>query len=183
MVPIKGLDILLDACWRLRQDGLELTAYLVGDGPLRRALQAEVDRRGLQNCVRFVGTVQHAALPDWYRAADVTVLSSWSEGIPNVLRESLACGTPFASTDVGSIAEIADPAYSALSPPGDAQTLAHSVRSLLTNESRQAACRQSPRTWTDAAQSLESVLRHAGVKTTTPSSENRRPRELVSVAY
>jgi teichuronic acid biosynthesis glycosyltransferase TuaC len=52
----------------------------------------EARRRGLAETVTFVGSVPHRELPDWYRAADLTVLPSRSEGVPNAWRESLACG-------------------------------------------------------------------------------------------
>ena len=106
MDPVKGLDILLESCVLLRARGTEYHLYLVGDGPLRRDLVAQAESHGLSKHVTFVGPKLHNELPDWYRAADLTVLPSRSEGLPNVLRESLACGTPFVASNVGGISEI-----------------------------------------------------------------------------
>jgi glycosyltransferase involved in cell wall biosynthesis len=127
MVPVKGLDILLEACTLLRDRGLEYHLYLVGDGPLRRDLVAQSEGHGLSAHVTFVGPKVHDELPHWYRAADLTVLPSLSEGLPNVLRESLACGTPFVASDVGGISEIAGPESRILAPSQDARALADAI--------------------------------------------------------
>jgi len=124
MVPVKGLDCLLEACGRLQSSGIDHRLYLVGDGPLRNRLIADVARRGLADRVTMVGPVAHVELADWYRAADLTVLPSRSEGVPNVLLESIACGTPFVASRVGGIAEIATEGIDRLVPPGDARALA-----------------------------------------------------------
>ena len=118
MVPVKGLDILLESAL-LRARGVEYHLYLVGDGPLQRDLVTQVKAHGLSAHITFVGPKLQDELPDWYRAADLTVLPSRSEGLPNVLRESLACGTPFVASDVGGISEIADPDSSLLVPSED----------------------------------------------------------------
>lgn len=127
MVPVKGLDILLEA-WKLYlakgHDGL---LCLVGSGPLRRSLERRVAEEGLEERVRFVGAVEPGALGDWYRATDLTVLPSRSEGIPNVLLESLACGTPFLASRVGGIGELTDRSEQDLVPAGDPVALAEGL--------------------------------------------------------
>jgi glycosyltransferase involved in cell wall biosynthesis len=151
MVEVKRLDVLIAACRELQISGLDLELCLAGDGPLRSTIERAVHEAGLNERVRFIGSVRHEELPEWYRAADATVLSSRSEGLPNVLRESLACGTPFAATDVGSISEIADPAWSRLSPVDDARGLARAITEVLTPECRAAAARYRARTWSACA--------------------------------
>ncbi len=156
MVPVKGLEVLLEACRLLTRDGLRFRLALVGDGPLRRSLAAQVAASGMAASVLFAGAVAHDALPDWYRAADLTVLSSWSEGIPNVLLESLACGTPFVATRVGSIADLAIEPDRDVVPPGDAPALARAIVHRLTHPTdRRPIVRYR---WTDAAASLVGVL-------------------------
>ena len=131
MHPVKGLDILLESCALLRTRGVEYHLYFVGDGPLRRDLVARAEAHGLAAHITFVGPKLHDELPDWYRAADLTVLPSRSEGLPNVLRESLACGTPFVASNVGGIKEIADPSCCLLVPPEDPTFLADAVAQAL----------------------------------------------------
>src|SRR5205823_4684896 len=64
---------------------------------------------------------------------DVVVLPSYSEGIPNVLREGLACGRPFVATNLGGIAELADPSWSRLIAPGDPIALADALEEMMDN--------------------------------------------------
>jgi teichuronic acid biosynthesis glycosyltransferase TuaC len=158
MVDVKGLDVLLGACSELQRRGREVDLYLIGDGPLRRTVAAQIQSHGLSHSVHCIGPLPPAQVADWYRAADATVLSSWSEGLPNVLRESLACGTPFVATDVGSIGEIASPDVARLCPPGDPRSLAAAIDALLDGEYRAAAARYQPRTWRDCADEVTSIL-------------------------
>jgi glycosyltransferase involved in cell wall biosynthesis len=127
MVPVKGLDVLMEACQKVCHRGLAIGVCLVGDGPLRRVLEADRDARGLRDTVHFVGSCKHDCLPNWYRAADFAILTSWSEGMPNVLCESLACGTPFISTDVGGVAELAAGHPDWLVKPGSSDALADAI--------------------------------------------------------
>jgi glycosyltransferase involved in cell wall biosynthesis len=61
---------------------------------------------GVESRLRLVGNVPQAALARYYLAADATVLASTSEGMANVLLESLACGTPVIATAVGGNGEV-----------------------------------------------------------------------------
>ena len=156
MIPVKGLEVLLEACRLLHGERPGFRLVLVGDGPLRPKLEAEVAARGLAGTVLFAGAVAHHALPDWYRAADLTVMSSWSEGIPNVLLESLACGTPFVATGVGSIPELAiDPGHDIVRP-GDAVALARAISHRLAHPVERRAMIQYR--WSDTAATVVSVL-------------------------
>ena len=131
MVPVKGLDILLKTCSLLRTRGVDYHLYLVGNGPLHKDLVAGTEALGLSDRVTFVGSKLHDELPDWYRAADLTVLPSRSEGLPNVLRESLACGTPFVASKVGGITEIGDSNSSMLVPAENPGLLADTIEQAL----------------------------------------------------
>ena len=159
MVPVKGVDVLVDACGRMRDGGVPFHLYLVGTGELRKALAHRVERLDLSGRVTFAGPVRHGDLPDWYRSADVTVLPSRSEGIPNVLRESLACGTPFVASRVGGIPEIAQEGYSWLVPPDRPQELAAALTEALGHrDSIGAHGRKSVSSWADSADALVRAL-------------------------
>jgi len=79
---------------------------IVGDGPMREALQTLASRLGVDARVRFIPTMLQKELRHLYAAADVLLLSSTREGWPNVVLESLACGTPVVSVDVGGVGEM-----------------------------------------------------------------------------
>ncbi len=79
---------------------------VVGDGPDRKLLQRLAAELDLADAVHFAGVVPNTELARWYSAADVLLLCSSREGWPNVLLESLACGTPVVASDVGGVAEI-----------------------------------------------------------------------------
>lgn len=117
-------------------------AYVIGDGPLKPALIEQAERLGLAPHVTWLPSQPHQALCDWYRAANWTVLTSHSEGIPNVLLESLACGTPFIATRVGGVPEIASPDHDMLIEPNQPLALAAALDAS-KNESWQQ--RRSPR--------------------------------------
>ena len=151
MVGVKNIDMLIDVAEVKANRGDDFALCLVGDGPLRGQLEKTVRQKGLDDVVSFVGTVGHRDLPTWYQAADITVLSSHSEGLPNVFRESLACGTPFVSTNVGSIEEIANPKYSMLVQPGDVNAFVQAIDFVLTGPHQENAENSPIRSWDDMA--------------------------------
>lgn len=105
LVRQKGLDILLRSL-----AGLALPAKaildVVGDGPELAALRDQAGHLGLTEGVRFHGWCSREALPEHYRRADVFVLASRDEGMPNVLLEAMASGLPVVATEVAGIDEL-----------------------------------------------------------------------------
>ncbi|MCA8990578.1 MAG: glycosyltransferase [Planctomycetaceae bacterium] len=158
MVSIKGLDLLIDAFQRVCAQRPQARLYLLGDGPSRQEVEQQAKRLGIEDKVTCIGSVGHDQIADWYRAADLCVLSSHSEGLPNVLRESLACGTPFVSTDVGSIREIADEKYSLLVQERDPQQFANAIEHGLQENYRDAAASFTPRTWNNCADEVQEMF-------------------------
>ena len=102
LVENKGHHVVIDALTHLPQFRL----VIAGDGPQRRALETLVARSNLTSRVQFMGSVDQTQLAACYCAADVLVLASSREGWPNVLLESMACGTPVVATRVGGVPEI-----------------------------------------------------------------------------
>jgi len=155
LVPVKGLEVLFEAAAQLAGRGVDFRLWLVGDGPLRRSLEKRGVALGLASKLRFFGTQPHGELPDFFRAADLTILSSHSEGVPNVLRESLACGTPFVATRVGGIADIATEDCE-LVPPGEPRSLMDAIARRLTRPLAKRSV--APHTWQESASTVRRVL-------------------------
>jgi glycosyltransferase involved in cell wall biosynthesis len=102
---VKGLELLVHAMAALRRRAfLSARAHVVGDGPERRSLEALIARTRAP--VRLHGALPPETLPIWYAAADVTTLTSTSEGCPNSVLEALACGRPVVATAVGGVPDL-----------------------------------------------------------------------------
>ncbi len=153
LVEVKGPDILLRAFARLAHQRPRLRCAFVGAGPLERRLRSLSGEVGVSDRVRFAGSRPLAELPMWYRAADCLVLPSRSEGIPNVLLEASACGTPWVAARVGGVPEIAPP--ESLVPAGDEGALAAAMNDLLGSRRRPPAAVGS---WSDSAAAMAGVL-------------------------
>ena len=66
LVPVKGLNVLIDACTLLRDRGVRYQCRLIGRGPLRWALQRRIQKSGLTQLVHLHGPCRLEQLPDWY---------------------------------------------------------------------------------------------------------------------
>jgi len=102
LIERKGHDRTIEAMRRLPDFDL----VIVGEGPERRPLLDLIGRLGLSDRVRLPGARPHAELPDWYGAADASVLASSREGWANVLLESMACGTPVVASNIWGNPEV-----------------------------------------------------------------------------
>lgn len=103
---VKGLQLLLPAVRQISASQQNIALYLIGDGPQRQELEKMADRLGLRNQVHFVGVRANEELKYWYSAADVSCLMSSREGWPNVLLESLACGTPVVASNIEGVRDV-----------------------------------------------------------------------------
>jgi len=132
--PQKDFPTLLRAFARMRKQGVEARLVILGEGKTsqeRADLQALASQLGVSEWVDMPGFVP-TALP-YIARADLFVLSSRWEGLPGVLIEALACGTPVASTDCPSgPAEILEGGrYGPLVPVGDVEALAEAMALVL----------------------------------------------------
>lgn len=157
LAPVKGLDTLVTAMGLLKAQSRNVRLYLVGDGPLRQTLTRQIADTDVAGVVSMIGTVRHDQLPDWYRAADVCVLPSLSEGVPNVLQEAIACGARFVASRVGGIPEIADETLDRLVPAGDPVQLGDAIANALDADP-QTPRKLLPSSWADSARQLEGVF-------------------------
>jgi colanic acid/amylovoran biosynthesis glycosyltransferase len=87
---VKNYSFLIQACSALRDEGLHVICWIVGEGPERPALERQIRTLGLQDRVYLTGYLPPVHLSGFYRHADLVVLTSQSEGIPVVLMEAMA---------------------------------------------------------------------------------------------
>ncbi|TPG05990.1 glycosyltransferase family 4 protein [Rhodanobacter glycinis] len=102
LIELKGVDIAIEALAQVPDN----TLLIAGAGPEEHKLRRLVERLGLVARVRFLGEVPQAELCSYYNAADALVLASSREGMPNVVLEAMACGTPVVATPVGGVPEL-----------------------------------------------------------------------------
>ncbi|MFB6151949.1 MAG: glycosyltransferase family 4 protein [Haloarculaceae archaeon] len=129
LVPVKGVDDLIDAVGSLAAAGRDVALDVVGTGKSEADLRARAAESPAADAVTFHGFVPFGPdLFDRYREADAFVLPSHSEGFPNVVLEAMAHGVPVVATRVGGIDEVVTDGETALLvPPGDSEALADAV--------------------------------------------------------
>ncbi len=106
LVPIKRVDLFLDAIRQIANTRPGVSAIVVGDGKELPALQAQATRLGIGANVQFVG--QRADIERWLRDARVFVMTSDSEGLSLALIEAMLCGLPAVVSDVGDLGDLVD---------------------------------------------------------------------------
>lgn len=140
LIPRKGHDLVIEAMTEIK----EATLLLVGEGPERQRLQSLIQRRGLADRVRLLGSLPHAALAEVLAAADVMALASESEGLANAWIEALACGTPVVTPEVDGATEAIDrPAAGRLLRDRSPPAIAAAIRSILAAPPAPAIVRES----------------------------------------
>ena len=127
----KGQVVLVRAARILRDRGIDFRVDLLGEGPLRPALEAEIAAGGLEQHVILHGLASGDQVRRHMLECRATVLPSFAEGLPVVLMESLALARPCVATRVAGMPELATPDNSFLVPPADAVALADAMQRVL----------------------------------------------------
>jgi glycosyltransferase involved in cell wall biosynthesis len=136
----KAQTILVDAAAALSRDGVACEIVLVGDGPMRPAIEAAIDRARLRSQVRLTGWASSERVKQEIVASRALVLPSFAENLPVVIMEAMALGRPVISTYVAGIPELVRPGENGwLVPPSDVDALAGAMREALTAPSAEIA--------------------------------------------
>jgi glycosyltransferase involved in cell wall biosynthesis len=129
----KGQRVFLDAFRAASAAVPSAHAVLVGEGPDEAFVAERIGRLGLGARVHWIG-YQRPVAPI-YRDADLVVIPSYTEGIPNVLLEALAVGCPVVSTAVGGVPEVVvDGEQALLVPAGDAPAMGEAIARVLQDK-------------------------------------------------
>jgi len=141
LVTKKGLSFLIDACFILQKKGVKFQCNIIGDGPLKSQLQAQISHHNLEKTVIMTGPktqqevkqlVQNSAI---FAAPCIVADDGNRDGLPTVLLEAMALGTPCISTKVTGIPEIIrNNITGLLINEKDAVQLATAIERLFNNE-------------------------------------------------
>ena len=138
----KNQLMLIDAFAQIKQEFPDYTLTIYGEGPFRDELQNRIDSIGLADCVELPGKVQN--IFDCIADAELFVLASDFEGMPNALIEAMCLGLPVISTRVSGATDlIEDGKNGLLTDVGDTQKLANSMKRILADAELRQQCAQN----------------------------------------
>ncbi|MEH6625333.1 MAG: glycosyltransferase family 4 protein [Motiliproteus sp.] len=110
----KGVLELLEGFAAITSSYPDLHLVYAGGGVMAEQLKNQAQEFGIADRVKLLGNVDHDCLPPLMRSARALVLPSYNEGVPNVVLEAMACGTPVLATRVGGIPEVMEEGVSGL---------------------------------------------------------------------
>ena len=132
LAPEKELASLIGAFAAVVRHAPDAMLVLVGDGPLRKHLEAQAEKLGLRASVRFPGRQTPAEVCQWLQVADVFALVSSNEGFPCSLAEAMSAGLPPVVSDIPANTQLIDHGVHGLhARMGDAPSIAGAVLQLI----------------------------------------------------
>lgn len=167
LVPRKGFHRVVEVLHRLAQRFPGVRYVVVGgpgvEGDARRELERAARRNRVAERTKLVGAVEHGRIAAYINAADVVCLPSDDEGCPNILLESLACGTPVVASHVGGVAEIVSDDVGVTVPRADRVALETALGEALSRSWDREGIRERvlDRTWEAVAASVHGILEEA----------------------
>jgi glycosyltransferase involved in cell wall biosynthesis len=154
----KGFDVLIRSVHQLIKRGMPVSLFIVGEGDQRQYLQALIGELACQEHIRLLGYVADPS--EYYEALDVYALSSYMEGLPNVLLEAMAMEVPIVSTRVAGIPNlITNEQCGLLIKPGSVEELAQALSRLLSDPALRARFREAGRRTVETRFSFEIRMR------------------------
>jgi glycosyltransferase involved in cell wall biosynthesis len=137
LFPRKGIRFLIEAAAQLKPRFPDLKVVVAGDGFERPKLIHLAESLGIADDVTFLGWVANCDLPQYYRAAAVSVIPSLEEGFGIPAAEAMGCETPVVASDAGGLPEVVEHGVTGLVVPrGDSAALAEAIGSLLADPTR-----------------------------------------------
>lgn len=176
LIRLKGQHVAISALRELANVKL----VIVGGGEMRDDLERLAQRLGVADRVLFAGDVPQDDLGAYYSAATCSVLLSEHEGMPNVVLESLACGTPVIATRVGGIPEVINgSAAGILLDERTPAALVAAFRELrAARPAREATRRHAEQfDWEDTTRGQEMLLRQVAERAGVERHRGARPTD------
>ena len=169
LFPRKGIRFLVEAVAQLKPRFPDLKVVVAGDGFERPDLIALAERLDIARDVTFLGWVPNSELPQYYRAAALSVIPSLEEGFGIPAAEAMGCETAVVASDAGGLPEVVEHGVTGLIVPrGDARALAGAIGELLADPARRAGMGHAGREralrlfdWDRSAEQFEQI--YAGI--------------------
>jgi len=138
LIKRKGVSCLIESLQTLKSSQQNFLAIILGEGKELQNLEAMVKEYNMRKYVRFNGNVPRAVLADFYTAADVFVLPSFSEGHSVALLEAMASGLPLVASDIeGNRVSIENGVNGFLFKTGNVKEFAEKLSIVLTDNKLQ----------------------------------------------
>ena len=133
LIPVKNHKLLIDAFAMVSKEYPDYSLEFYGDGDLKNQLQEQISELGLTDKIVLHGNVNN--VPQHIASAEIFVLSSDIEGMPNALMEAMALGIPCVATDVSGVRDIiTDGENGFIVPVGDKEAMADRIKKLIESK-------------------------------------------------
>lgn len=86
--------------------GKNVQLLIIGEGPEQKLLEESINSRKMNNMVKFLGAKPNSEITDYYKASDIFINPSYTEGFPRVVIEAMASGLPIVATDAGGTKDL-----------------------------------------------------------------------------
>ncbi|AFT79197.1 group 1 family glycosyl transferase [Alteromonas macleodii str. 'Black Sea 11'] len=162
LIATKGVFELVEGFEEALNQNPRMTLKIAGEGASRDALMKIVSAKSFTKAVTFLGAIPHQSLVKELHQSDALILPSYREGVPNVIMEALATGTPVIATDVGGISEVLIPEVGGiLINPQCAHSVTQALLTLPKSTWNKEKIRNSisKYTWDNSAKQIMSLFR------------------------
>ena len=154
----RPLDVVAAAALALRHDA-RLVFVIVGEGPMRAAMEAACRDAGVTDAFRFIGWVEHAEVPAYLNAADLVVMPSASEALALAYLETMACGRVLIASEIPAAREVVrDGVNGLLFRTGDVAELADRILTAAADPSLRARLGAAARATMERHHDLTTVV-------------------------
>ena len=194
LIEFKGFYDLIASCAGLKKRNIEFECEIIGDGPLRDALQNQITAAGLDGIVCLLGAlpqeevVRHLTDCDVFALASIVDSKGASDVLPTVILEAMASARPIVSTRLGAIPEmVRDGESGLLVDPGNIEELANALESLLRDSELRArlgaAGRRDVEEKFDVDKTAAQLLEHIEAVAAPPAPFRRADRHLQNCGH
>jgi glycosyltransferase involved in cell wall biosynthesis len=162
---IKGIDLLAAAFGQIAKAAPQVRLLIVGNGEEEQKIRSVLSREFASGIVHVQGSMSQDQLPRWYRAMDILVMPSRYETLSNAVLEAMACGVPFAASEVGGSKDLAKTNAGWLFEPESVPALSQLLRNIMGNHAELATRGergsqhvQHHYSWQASAERLEGII-------------------------